>query len=115
MWFWKQSKTYVLAPGDIVEQICEGKELEGLYELDFVKIQERIQKEFPEFEKNMFDAGTHYFTIDIYLPFAFQIVSTPPTNHDVIHMLNRIIDIAKEFECPLYDPQSNVRYAINEM
>lgn len=111
MWFWKQSSDCCLTPEDIIEKLCEGDQLEGLFELNFNKIKDRIKLEFAEFDGQMFDAETHYFTLDIYTPFAFQIISTPPNNDAVIDMLNRIIDIAHEFECLLYDPQSGERYS----
>ena len=109
--FWKQSKSCRHRPTTIVQRVCEGGNLVGVAKLDLDAVKDRIANAFPGFEMNMYDAGSQYFTIDLYPPYAFQIVSTPPENDDVIEMLNAIIDIASEFNCVLYDPQTGERYS----
>ena len=110
MWFWKQDKKCRHRPGTVVNRVCEGGQLIGVKELDLDAIKDRIAREFPGFETNMYDAGSYYFTIDLYPPYAFQIVSTPPETDEVIQMLNKIIDVADAFGCRLYDPQTGERY-----
>lgn len=111
MWFWKQSHDCRHAPSTVVERVCEDGDLHGVATLDLDAIKSQIANAFPGFEGNIYDAGTHYFTIDLYPPYAFQIVSTPPENDDVMRMLNVIIDVATEFDCALYDPQAGQRYS----
>ena len=111
MWFWKQSESCRHRPTTIVQRVCEGGNLVGVAKLDLDAVKDRIANAFPGFEMNMHDAGSQYFTIELYPPYAFQIVSTPPENDDVIEMLNAIIDIASEFNCVLYDPQTGERYS----
>ena len=94
-----------------MQRACEGGKLTGLVPLELEEIKDRLAVAFPRFKRNMFDGGTHYFTIDLYPPYVFQIVATPPKNDDVIEMLNSIIDIAAEFNCNLYDPQTGERFS----
>lgn len=111
MWFWNQSETCPHEPGTIVFRACEGSEIEGLKRLDLDSIKGRIASAFPGFAGNMYYEGSFYFTIDLYHPYVFQIVSSPPENDRIIAILNRIIDIAAESGCILYDPQSGERYS----
>lgn len=111
LWFWNQSKNCRHRPDTVVQRACEGGKLTGLVPLELEEIKDRLAIAFPGFKRNMFDAGTHYFTIDLYPPYVFQIVATPPKNDDVIEMLNSIIDIAAEFNCNLYDPQTGERFS----
>ena len=111
LWFWNQSSNCRHRPETVVQRVCEGGQLTGLVPIELDAIKTRIAEAFPGFKENIFDAETYYFTIDLYPPYAFQIVSTPPETDDVVEMLNRIIDIAVEFDCRLYDPQTGERFS----
>lgn len=78
LWFWNQSKNCRHRPDTVVQRACEGGKLTGLVPLELEEIKDRLAIAFPGFKRNMFDAGTHYFTIDLYPPYVFQIVATPP-------------------------------------
>ncbi|MEM9246115.1 MAG: hypothetical protein AAGA67_10300 [Cyanobacteria bacterium P01_F01_bin.153] len=112
MWFWKQSEDCCLTPSEVLERLNEGQELKGLLELNLDAIKERVKRDFPEFNGQIFVAEEqkHYFTIDVYPPFVFQIISHPPSSDAEVNMLNNVIDIALEFGCALYAPQSGERY-----
>lgn len=111
LWFWRQSRKCRHRPATVVQRVCEGGELQGVAKLDFNAIRDRFAEVFPGMKDSLYDAGTHYFNLDVYPPFAFQIISSPPETEEVTEMLNSIIDIAAEFDCSLYDPQTGERYS----
>lgn len=110
LWFWKQTKNCRHRAGTIVQRVCEGGELVGLTKLDLDAIKKRIAKAFKGFENNIYTTGQFYFTIDLYEPYAFQIVSSPPNDDEVVEMLNKIIDIAVDYKLTCYNPQVGKRY-----
>ncbi len=108
--FWKQSAGFSRAPQEIYEQLCDGKPVDGLVDLPVHEFLARIKAVFPGTTEN---AGTLDF--DSENSGAFQ-VSWPPQHVrvDCYQMpgeeMNKFIDIAAEFGCPLYDPQTGERF-----
>lgn len=110
LWFWKQSKACRHRPDTVARRVCEGGTLTGVAELDLDAIEARIAETFPGYKNGMYDKKTRYFTFDRYPPHAFQVVSNPPETNKQMEMLNTLIDVASEFGCSLYDPQTGERY-----
>lgn len=110
LWFWNQTKKCSHRPETVVRRLCEGGRLTGIESLDLDAIEARLIDCFPKFRGNMYHTKARYFTLDKYPPYGFQIVSTPPQDKKTAEMLNKIIDVANEFGCALYDPQSGQRY-----
>jgi hypothetical protein len=108
--FWKQNPTVRLNPQEIYERLCNGEYVEGLETLPIDQIIERIRKAFSvrwtqsgdviwECPKKAFEVYTtpQYFRVDC-------------RGRMTGDEMNVFIDIGIEFGCPLYDPQTGVRY-----
>jgi hypothetical protein len=89
--------------------------VEGIAMLPVALIKQRFAEAFPEIDDGLSslswrqDAG------------SFQVTWPPnPTNAIFVHcswdllkapeVMNRIVDVANEFGCALYDPQNDTRY-----
>jgi hypothetical protein len=119
--FWKQTSECRRSPKQIEDLLLEDPKrqaLDGLEPLDTWRIAARFSEFFPEIVDNRFSKstelaqsewesqdGTRSFVIDWYsLHFGIQ-CCTATTDE-----LNRAIDVAIEFGCRLFDPQTGIRY-----
>jgi hypothetical protein len=107
--FWKYKERIYLDNQDVYERLSNGDTVDGLEKLPIAKILQRVNSEFAdgwekldelnwESKKGAFQifATDHFFRIDCY----------DMESED----MNKFIDIANEFDCPLYDPQVGKRY-----
>ncbi|MCE2570656.1 hypothetical protein [Motilimonas eburnea] len=109
--FWKEEKPMNVEPLQIYKDLCEGLTVEGLCIIPAPDFLNRIAEAFPnseieedgsvfwENDENSFHAtsGTQHVRVDCY--------------GTIGEWMNVFIDIANEFDMPLYDPQVNERFS----
>lgn len=107
--FWKQRPGVELDPQSIYERLSDGSQVDGLEDLPIGSIVERIAAEFAHGWERLgqqdWDSSRGSFQI-FTTPQFFRIDCYGMEGED----MNRFIDIAQEFGCPLFDPQTGVRY-----
>jgi len=119
--FWKQNETCRLTPKEIDSDLLADQQrqsLKGLIPLNNWAIAERFSERFPEIIHNKYSTstdliqsewesqdGSRSFLIDWY-PLHFSIQCCTATRED----LNQAINIAIEFDCRLFDPQTGLCY-----
>jgi len=116
LYFWNQSKSCHRSPEEIVNDLSQGAYVECLNDIASGDVASRIKSEFDRIEEVAGDTAGHIQLIwDNGRDASF--VASIRENHICIEayqapvqVLNRLIEIASEFECPLYDPQTNTRY-----
>ena len=114
LYFWKQNKSCTKDPKAIMDALNEEQLVAGLELLDKRKIYQAFIDAIPGIKlhetgeedqliyENTDDLSTFLiFGNDFYFGVEAHGVSG--------EMLNKIIDIAAEFKCPLYDPQQEKR------
>ena len=116
--FWRETSPHAVPPQVVSSQLTDLQESCGIALLPVAKIKERFLASFPEVEDsgnelNWEGAGSYFqvswpiglkpgFTAGIFVTCGYELLKTP----DVV---NRIIAVANEFGCALYDPQSDER------
>jgi hypothetical protein len=105
--FWKQERPLSLSPEEIYGKLCKGEAVEGLVKLPVAQIHARLKQTFPEFEPEEFSivrtpAGSIEFSWSDY-HFRFDI-------RGICGECQKLVDVMREFGCPMYDPQENKRY-----
>ena len=112
MFFWRQTKECRHRPTTIVKRLCEGGKLEGLVEIPIAKFTKRLSEAFPGFDGQIYQTKSKswYFTTDWIPPFGLQVVMDRPVTNETMKMANTLIEVAGEFKCALFDPQTNQRY-----
>jgi hypothetical protein len=119
LYFWREIASSGARPEDVCALLCEEQEPEGLAWLSVADLKGRFAAAFPGIR----DGGTElnwegeesYFqvswpvgsrpgrTLGIFVHCGYPLLESPDT-------LNRVIEIAGEFGCALYDPQTGKRY-----
>jgi len=107
--FWRYKPGRALKHEQVYEELCDGKTVEGLEEIPIDQFVARVIQEFADWERldeTTFDGGDRG---------SFQLTTAPQSFRvDCYGMdgedMNRFIEIANEFECPLYDPQVGQRF-----
>jgi len=108
--FWDQTHDVVTPPRQIYEKLSDGEAVEGLEEIPVDKFLAAIRKKFRGTQEN---PGTlDWESKD---RGAFQVTWSPQhVRVDCYGMsgeeMNKLIDIAGDFDCPLYDPQIDTRF-----
>lgn len=108
--FWKQVRTLDATPAHILGQLSTGRTVEGLEPLPLESFLSHIADAFPGTKR-----GSECLEWESSDRGAFQATGSPQhVRICCIGMseedMNRFIDIAEKFECPLFDPQTGVRY-----
>lgn len=112
--FWKNTDGIYPDSHEVYEKICTQENISGLESLDINKILGRISDVFSEWcrlDEYNFESQNGAFTVEIYEN-AVLFECSESMDYS---SLNKIIDIMLEFDCPLYDPQINVRFDNKEM
>jgi hypothetical protein len=107
--FWRYKPGIKLDNRFVYDSLCEGIVVEGLEDLPIAELIDRVRNEFSDWQRLdevTFDGGDRG---------GFQLYTTPQFFRvDCYGMagedMNRLIEIAHEFQCPLYDPQVDQRY-----
>ena len=108
--FWKQSSSNTDPPSQTYRLLLDGTAPNGVAEIRTGQLLDRVRQEFPGVKE---EGGLMYW--DGEDNGMFEIYSSPHHIHFCCRGLpgeemNRLIDIAAEFDCKLYDPQTDVRY-----
>lgn len=108
--FWREKPGVKLDPHVVYQKLCDGLNVDGLEDLPVKQIMERIKAVFKDgwtqLDEQTWDGGNLG---------GFQTYATPQFFRvDCYGMkgevMNKFIDIAAEFGCPLYDPQVGQRF-----
>lgn len=119
LYFWRELTPQAPSPKTICEQLVQGEEPDGLAYLSVASIKQRFGAAFPQIQ----DEGTQlecevsgsYFqvtwpvsskpakTSGIFVNCGYKLLKSPDT-------MNRIISVANDFGCALFDPQTGERY-----
>ena len=107
--FWRHRTEFSAPPEQTYKQLCRGIEVDGLEDLPIVSFLDRIKEAFPEVEDGggLLDGKGEigYFQVS-WSPQHVRVDCYGLSGED----MNKFIEIAKEFGCPLYDPQVNTRF-----
>ncbi len=112
--FWKNTDGFHMDSREIYLKLCNDENISGLEKLDTDKILRRISDVFSDWyrpDEYNFESGKASFTVEVY---ENAVIFECSENMDY-GSLNNIIDIMLESDCPLYDPQINVRFDNKEM
>jgi hypothetical protein len=119
LYFWRETVAQYEAPDAVCARLCGDEEPEGIAWLSVAQIKARFADVFPEIE----DSGTElawegarsYFqvswpvgskpghTLAVFVQCGYTLLQSPQT-------MNRIIDVARDLGCALYDPHTAQRY-----
>ncbi|USH05322.1 hypothetical protein K6Q96_19120 [Grimontia kaedaensis] len=107
--FWSEPKGFESDPLEIYRALSDGSPFDGLYQINVAGFYKRIIEAFPgtkesngfldwEGEENSFQvsSSSQHVRVDCY--------------GEPGEWMNVFIDIGKEFSCPLYDPQTDMRF-----
>lgn len=107
--FWRYKPGVSLDHQQVYERLCESNSVDGLEELPILEMIARVHQEFRDWEKlddvtfESADRGSFQLTT---APHFFRVDCYGMNDED----MNKFIDIAKGFGCPLYDPQTSQRF-----
>jgi hypothetical protein len=110
--FWKQKPTFNVAPAQVYRELLEGRTMDGLDTIPTNEFTELIHQHFPEI---VTDGGLTYWEGGERGMFELH------TSNNHVHFvcrgmggddMNTLIDIAAQFDCPLYDPQVDTRFIL---
>jgi hypothetical protein len=114
--FWRQDEALLGAPEAIYQRLSGGDRVEGIADLDLENLLAALVTQFPGAvrEPNGETEWIEWTAADEQA--SFQVESSP--QHVVVFCrrtsnedMNRLIDIAIDHGCRLYDPQANERFA----
>lgn len=108
--FWKQKPTCTKSPSHTYRELLEGRAVDGLETIRTAEFIQRIRQRFPGITT---DAGLTFWEGG--KRGMFELYSSDQHVHFCCRQMsgddmNTFIDIAAEFECPLYDPQEDRRF-----
>lgn len=107
--FWKQPSGTPPDPQPVYERLMDGERVDGLDELPGNRFLDRVAEQFAagweRLDRYNWERPDGSFQVDIG-PQYFVVVSYSLPGE----VLNEFIDIAAEFGCKLYDPQTGVRF-----
>ncbi len=95
----------------VYEQLCDEHEVPGLVELPVERMLARIKEMYPD-EWTQYDDG-HWESsedvIEVTSRPCFLRVDFPALGRED---LEAMMELAREFDCPLYDPQTGERFEV---
>ncbi len=108
--FWKYKSGTALNHQEVCEKLSDGKYVSGLEKLSVSQYRKRVADVFStdgwkQFHEDGWENGKKKFQIYT-TPQFFRVDCYSMEGED----MNKLIDIASEFECSLYDPQVGERY-----
>lgn len=107
--FWRCKPGVTLDHQDVYERLSNSERVDGVEDIPIDVMLDRISQSFSDWDRLdrvTFDGGDHG---------GFQLFTTPQFLRVDCHQMDgedmdRFIDLAAEFECCLYDPQTGQRY-----
>lgn len=108
--FWRQKPTCTTSPSQICRELLEDRSVEGLETIRTDEFIKRVHERFPGI---VTDGGLTFWEGG--MRGMFELYSSGQHVHFCCRHLsgddiNVLIDVAVEFDCYLYDPQTNKRY-----
>lgn len=108
--FWSYKPGIKLDAQKVYEKLCDGEAVEGLNDLPISAILDKIATAFKNWKRE-----DDYSWVTYDASSSFQVTQSQQFFRvDCGHMSNqdmdKFIEIALEFGCPLYDPQINERF-----
>ena len=108
--FWKQKPACSASPSSIYGELLEGRAVDGLEFIPTAQFVARIHQRFPGITT---DGGLTFWEGG--KRGMFELYSSGQHVHFCCREMsaddmNTLIDVAAEFECPLYDPQEDKRF-----
>jgi hypothetical protein len=108
--FWKQKPTCTMPPSHIYRELLDGRAIESLEAIPTAEFVTRIHQKFPGITT---DGGLTFWEGG--KRGMFELYSSAQHVHFCCREMsgddmNIFIDVAAEFECPLYDPQEDRRF-----
>lgn len=108
--FWKQGPACSIQPSNIYRDLQDGSAVEGLEIIPTAAFLARIHQKFPGITEDdgpvFWEGGKRgmfeLYSSDQHVHFCCRHLSGDD--------MNAIIDVAAEFDCPLYDPQEDRRF-----
>jgi len=102
---WSAQAGLSLGPPQIYEQLCDGKDVDGLDDLPLDRVMASAKERFPGIEQDIYELNWEADDESL------QVTWSPQHVHFECHgpsedTLARLVQLAAEFECVLYDPQA---------
>jgi hypothetical protein len=106
--FWKQERPLPLSPEEVYSRLNKREPVEGIAKLPVDEILARLKSAFPDFDPTVRfpDVRTSKGSIEFFWSeyhFRFDI-------RGICGDCQKLVDIMRDFDCPMYDPQANKRY-----
>jgi len=106
--FWKQQRPLPLSPQEIYEKLSQREQVEGLAKLPIDQILARLKQAFPDFDPSeefplaeTSEGSIEFIWTDYHFRFDIR---------GICGDCQKLVDIMREFDCPMYDPQAGKRY-----
>jgi hypothetical protein len=114
--FWRQLNGYAGSPAETYTRLIERERVEGLADLDIEAMLGRLQQVFPTLVRERNGDANWATWVSENQQDSFQVEWTAQSvivacRHVHTDDMNRIIDWAATFACPLFDPQTGERFA----
>ena len=102
---WSAQAEPSLAPPQVYEQLCGGEHVDGLEDLPLDQVKASVKERFPGIEEDIYELNWNGDDETL------QVTWSPQHVHFECHnpsedTLARLVLLATEFECVLYDPQA---------
>jgi hypothetical protein len=107
--FWRYKPGVSLDHQSVYDRLCDGVAIDGLEDLPIDQMARRVREVFSDWQRldEVTFEGGERGSFQLYLtPQLFRVDCYGMDGED----MNRLIDLAQEFHCPLYDPQVGQRY-----
>jgi hypothetical protein len=108
--FWKQKPDCTAPPSSIYRELLDGRAVDGLETIPTDEFVARIHQHFPGITTDgglTFWEGGRRGMFELYSSGQHVHLCCREMSGDD---MNKFIDIAAEFDCPLYDPQDDRRF-----
>jgi len=106
--FWKQERPLTLSPEDVYKKLCNGEPVQGLAKLPVEQIHTKLKQAFPEFDPT--EQFSTVQTSEGSIEFSWSDRHFRFDIRGICGECQKLVDVMKEFDCPMYDPQDNKRY-----
>ena len=115
LYFWREEKPLDLSPGEVCDLLADEQHVEGIVNLPIDQVKQRFAETFPGINDCLsyldWEGEGSYFQVHwppdpvnaLIVNCGYQLLESPDT-------MNRIMDVAQQFGCALYDPQVGQRF-----
>jgi hypothetical protein len=115
--FWRQEAMMPMSSREIYELLRAGGRIDGLSNLSVDDFAERVLEMFPDAVRGSSEAAPWIEWRGPNGEDSFRMTWTDQhvqvdCRHVALNDVNTLVDIAKSFGCPLYDPQTGERFRL---